>query len=766
VRPKPQEVIRALAGRRAPLALVIAAVVVLAVLTVFAIELSDTQTSSRRDVVARVHERSVLAAALIDSLLHSASGQVKLYESQYGGRVVSDRAVDQARQQNTYVALVSLKGRVLANSRGFTPQAKSDLSHSAALALVRSGHGYALGNVLPYGRTGVVNLAVKFPTSYGQRVLLTGLSPATLSGFLTGELRRIPGVRGAHNYVIDGTDTVLASTNPARPVGYRFMTPAQRAALSRSSGTRQGSYYDQVGIPNSTWRIVLAAPAGRLFAAVSGLRKWLPWLIFAAFALVALAALLLGMRVVRSAQSGLHQANSRLQDVNLQLELANRALAHDALHDPLTALPNRALLMDRLDQMLQRSKRDSDIGCAVLFIDLDGFKLVNDSLSHAVGDLLLVAVARRFADVLRPGDTVARLGGDEFAVLLDSVVTPEDATLVAERVHGALERPFHVAGHELFVRASIGISLRSPDVSPHDMIRNADIAMYDVKRHGTGSYVIFDDTMRQRVVDRLALENDLRSAVEQSLIRVRYQPIVDLQTGAVRGLEALARWPEGRPEVPPAEFIAVAEKSGLIRSLGHHVLRTALADFATYRSRSLIGEDVYLSVNISRQQLDDPGLPETIMSALAESGVPPGALRLEVTESTLMEEPHLIRRIVSEVCAHGVGLQLDDFGTQYSSLTSLLEFPVVALKIDRGFVGTIAHQEHSATIVRTIISLAHGLGLVAIGEGIEDGDELRRLIAMGCDWGQGFLFARPVDRAPLEEILSSGFLAGHSLSGA
>ncbi len=565
---------------------------------------------------------------------------------------------------------------------------------------------------------------------------------------------------------MDGNDVVLSSTNAARPPGYRFTTQAQRAALSHKSGTRGGYYYDQVAIPNSTWRIVLAAPTNRLFASISGLREWLPWLIFAAFALVALRCP--APRYANRALGRDGPAQCQLKPPGSQppARTGQSALAHDALHDPLTGLPNRALVMDRLDQMLGRARRDSDIGCAVLFIDLDGFKMVNDSLSHAVGDLLLVAVARRFAEVLRPGDTVARLGGDEFAILLDQVITPEDATGVAERVNAALDGPFHVGGHELFVRASIGISLRSEGVSAHDLVRNADIAMYDVKRRGTGSYVIFDDTMRQRVVDRLALETKLRAAVEQSLIRVKYQPIVDLATGEIRGLEALARWPEGRPEVAPVEFIAVAEQSGLIRSLGHHVLRTALDDFAACRDQGLIDPAVYLSVNISRQQLDDPALPGTILGALAESGVPPETLRLEITESTLMQEPQLIQRIVSEVCTHGVGLHLDDFGTQYSSLASLLEFPVVALKIDRGFVGSLRRRDHSATIVRTIISLAHGLALLVIGEGIEDDDELRRLRAMGCDWGQGFLFARPLERDQIEEALSQWSRSGHSLSGA
>src|SRR5947209_5955231 len=293
---------RIVSRRRAVLGLVVAAVVVFALLTVFAIELSSTQSKSRQDVITRVHERSQLAAALIDSLLKSAGGQAKLYQARYGGRTVSSRALNQARQQNTYMALVTLSGRVLAKSDGFTSQAQADLKRSAAMALVRSGHPYGLGNILPYGRMGVVNLAVRFATRYGERVLLTGIPPSSLSAFLAGELRRIPGVRGEHNYVLDGEDAVLASTNPARPTGYRFTAPSARAALSQTSGTKNGHYYDQVRIPNSTWRIILAAPSDRLFASLSGLRGWLPWLLFAAFALVAVAALLLGARVVRSAE--------------------------------------------------------------------------------------------------------------------------------------------------------------------------------------------------------------------------------------------------------------------------------------------------------------------------------------------------------------------------------------------------------------------------------------------------------------------------------
>jgi signal transduction histidine kinase/DNA-binding response OmpR family regulator len=292
--------------RRATLILLVAAsVVTLGLLTVFAIELSNTQAKSKDDVKTRVHERAMLAAALVDSLFQTVLQQIPLDEVRYGRRVVRASTLDAARQQNEYLALLDGRGRVLSASEGFTAQARSDLSVSAALAMIRAGHSYGLGNLLPYGRTGVVNLAVAFPTRYGWRVLLSGISPLILSAFLDGELRRIPGVKGAHNYILDGNQTVLASNNPAMPAGYRFSQPGQIQALGHGSGDRNGHYYDQVQISNSTWRILLAAPDGPLFASVSGWRKWVPWLIFIAFAIVAAVALFLGRRVLQSTRRDL-----------------------------------------------------------------------------------------------------------------------------------------------------------------------------------------------------------------------------------------------------------------------------------------------------------------------------------------------------------------------------------------------------------------------------------------------------------------------------
>jgi diguanylate cyclase (GGDEF)-like protein len=391
----------------------------------------------------------------------------------------------------------------------------------------------------------------------------------------------------------------------------------------------------------------------------------------------------------------------------------------------------------------------------VLYLDIDRFKLVNDSLSHAVGDHLLVALAGRIAAVLRPGDTVARIGGDEFTMLLDGVTNGDEAMLIAERVQRALADPFAVDGHDLFVTASIGLALSESDTSPPDLIRNADIAMYDAKRRGRARCAIFDQSMHQRVVDRLARQNELRQAVEQSLLPIHYQPIIDLATGRISGLEALVRWPVGWPQVAPLDFIPIAEETGVIGPLGLHVLRTALATLAGWRRTGLVGEEVQMSVNVSGRQLDDPALPQNVRAAIAAAGLPGDALRLELTESTLMQEPQRMRGIIREVCASGVGLHLDDFGTGYSSLAALHQFPVDALKIDRSFVASIDSGSGSDVIVRSTIALAHSLGLRVIAEGIENQRQLQRLRTLGCEYGQGYLFSPALCSDDAEVLLAS-----------
>ncbi|MFZ0041673.1 MAG: EAL domain-containing protein [Solirubrobacteraceae bacterium] len=436
--------------------------------------------------------------------------------------------------------------------------------------------------------------------------------------------------------------------------------------------------------------------------------------------------------------------------------IAQLRLQHDALHDTLTGLPNRTLFMDRVNQILQRATRDPGAGCAVLFLDIDRFKLVNDSLSHAVGDNLLIALAGRVSAALRPGDTVARLGGDEFTVLLEDIVTADDATVVARRILSALGDAFEIDGNELFVSASIGIALSSPGLGPADLMRNADIAMYDAKRRGRACSAVFDESMHRRVVDRLARETELRQVIECSLLGIHYQPIIDLTTGSICGLEALARWPADWPPVAPSEFIMIAEETGVIGALGQHVLRTALETLAGWRREGLISDEVCVSVNLSGRQLDDPSLAEQVRTAINDAALPPNALKLEITESTLMQEVERTQHVFSEVCSSGVGLHLDDFGTGYSSLTALHRFPVDALKIDRSFVATISDEDDSNdVIVRSTVALAHSLGLPVIAEGIEGPDQLRRLRSLGCEFGQGYLFSPALSAADTRSLLES-----------
>jgi diguanylate cyclase (GGDEF)-like protein/PAS domain S-box-containing protein len=436
--------------------------------------------------------------------------------------------------------------------------------------------------------------------------------------------------------------------------------------------------------------------------------------------------------------------------------LAEHKLQHDALHDALTELPNRALFMDRLQQLLQRTLREPGTGCAVLFLDIDRFKLVNDSFSHAVGDQLLVAMSRRIAGVVRPGDTIARLGGDEFTVLLDGVVTEQEATVIAGRIQGALTSPILVGDVDMFVSASIGVALTTPGMTAEDLLRNADIAMYDAKHRGRGRFAVFDESMHQRVVDRMARENELRQVIEQELLEIHYQPIVDLATGRIRFLEALARWPKGWPYVSPEVFVPIAEETGMIGALGLQVLRGALGALARWRRAGLVAPDTCISVNVSARQLDDPDLPGAVLAAIAAAGVPADVLRLEITESMLIHEAERIQRIVSDVCATGVGLHLDDYGTGYSSLAALHQFPVDALKIDRSFINSLYTSDGgSEVIVRSTVALAHGLGLHVIGEGVEAPRQAGTLRALGCDFGQGYLFARPLPPEELEPVLAS-----------
>jgi diguanylate cyclase (GGDEF)-like protein/PAS domain S-box-containing protein len=431
-------------------------------------------------------------------------------------------------------------------------------------------------------------------------------------------------------------------------------------------------------------------------------------------------------------------------------------LQHDALHDSLTELPNRTLFMNRVEHVLDASRRDAAGGCALLFLDVDGFKLVNDSLSHAVGDNLLIALAARFSSALRPGDTVARLGGDEFIVLLEDVVDADSAVVVAERILRAIEEPFTIDGNELFVSVSVGIALSAPDSHAVDLIRDADIAMYDAKRRGRAGSAIFDASMRRRVVTRQVRETELRQAIDGSLLGIHYQPIVELATGRICGLEALSRWPAGWPPLSPTEFISIAEEIGVIDTLGEQMMQLALRTLAGWRRDGVVDDAVCMSINLSGRQLDNPRIAEQVLAAIDSVGLSPGSVKLEITESTLMREVQRVQKVFAAVCATGVGLHLDDFGTGYSSLTALRQFPVDTLKIDRSFIGTVSEQDDDKLlIVRSTVALAHSLGLAVIAEGIECAEQLQRLRSLGCEYGQGYLFSRALNAHDIRILLET-----------
>jgi diguanylate cyclase (GGDEF)-like protein/PAS domain S-box-containing protein len=437
---------------------------------------------------------------------------------------------------------------------------------------------------------------------------------------------------------------------------------------------------------------------------------------------------------------------------------AEEALRHGAFHDSLTGLPNRTLFMDRLERALARCERDPSAVPAVLFVGLDRFKIVNDSLGHSVGDRLLVAVSGRLQSCIRPGDTVARLGGDEFALLLDSVVAPSDAIRIAERVHSELSSPFILEGVETFTSASIGIALGGTQYRrPDDILRDADTALERAKSHGTGHNEVFDSNMRDRTVAIMQLQNDLRRAIEGGEFRVVYQPIVSLVTGAITGFEALIRWehPE-RGTLLPAEFIGVAEETGMIVPIGLWVLGEACRQARAWHTGS---HSVAISVNLSAKQFQRADLAACVAKAVSESGLEPEYLHLEITETVLMDDAEARVALVRDLKQSGVRVHIDDFGTGYSSLSYLQRFHVDALKIDRSFVQNMVAEGNEQEIVGTIASLGRNLGMEVIAEGVETPEQLNLVEAMHCTHAQGYFFSTPVDSDAATRLLAAGLTA-------
>jgi diguanylate cyclase (GGDEF)-like protein len=431
---------------------------------------------------------------------------------------------------------------------------------------------------------------------------------------------------------------------------------------------------------------------------------------------------------------------------------------HEAFHDGLTGLPNRSLFIDRLGHAVDRSAR-SGAPVGVLFCDLDGFKTVNDSLGHSAGDRLLVSVAGRLRDCLRPADTVARLGGDDFAVLLEEMRGAGDAARAAQRILNALEAPFQLAAREVYVTVSIGIATGTADAD--NLLRDADLAMYRAKSEGKGRYAVYEPTLHSAIVERLELEVDLRRAIERGELELAYQPIFSLRTGAVAGLEALARWRHPtRGVIPPGRFIPLAEESGDIRALGAWVLREACQRAALWRARYPGFPGLQVSVNISGVQLREPGLVDEVAAALADAQLEPAGLALEITETALMEEVETASRRLEELKGLGIEIAVDDFGTGYSSLKYLQRFPLDSLKIERAFVDPVGRSDEEPALLRAIVDLAEIFGLRPIAEGIERSDQPQRLLELGCDLGQGHLLAEPLGAADADALLLQVGLLG------
>lgn len=430
-------------------------------------------------------------------------------------------------------------------------------------------------------------------------------------------------------------------------------------------------------------------------------------------------------------------------------------LTHQAYHDALTRLANRSLFLNRVAHVIARAPRRQSPS-SVLFLDLDDFKKVNDSLGHAAGDELLVAAANRLATCLRPGDTIARLGGDEFAILLEAIQGLEDAVQIAERITSSMRNSFRVQNRDVFVGVSVGIAQISADLTADEVLRNADLAMYFAKGRDKGRYAIYAPEMHEQLVERLELEADLRAAVDADEIEIEYQPIVHLATGDLYGAEALVRWHHARRgEVAPARFVAIAEETGLIVNIGRKVLLNACTQARQWRRDRERARHLRLSVNLSGRHFQEPGIIDDVADALRLSGLEPWALTLEITESVLMQRSDVTLEKLRDLKSLGVMLAIDDFGTGYSSLGYLQRFPIDILKIDRTFVDAVGLEDSDPVLVRAILALGRTLRIETIAEGIERSEQRDGLRTLGCQLGQGYYFSRSLKPEDFDRRLTA-----------
>ncbi len=459
---------------------------------------------------------------------------------------------------------------------------------------------------------------------------------------------------------------------------------------------------------------------------------------------------------VRERTSKLEQVNKKLQQKIFRFEQFQKTLLHLAMYDPLTSLPNRIFFMQRLNNLLRQLEQDREHLFAVLFLDCDRFKLINDSLGHLVGDQVLNEIARRIESCLRASDTLARFGGDEFMVLLSELSGIEQASFIAQKIQNKLQLPFEVKRHQLFISASIGIVLGTRDYKlAEHVLRDADTAMYQAKINGKACHQVFNLKMHRNASRRLKLETDLRLALVRQELAVYYQPIISLDTGALLGFEALVRWhhPEGNL-VSPGEFIPIAEETGLIVPLGLWVMRSACRQLSIWQRKHSI-HHLKISVNLSAKQFCQPDLIEKIDQILQETQLDSQSLKLEITESAIVDNAESATLLFQKLRQRKIQLSIDDFGTGYSSLSHLHRFPVNTLKIDRSFVDRIGKDGDKSEIIQAIVTLAKQLGMTIVAEGIETPQQKDYLRVLGCDEGQGYLFAKPLSTQEVESIFDN-----------
>lgn len=466
---------------------------------------------------------------------------------------------------------------------------------------------------------------------------------------------------------------------------------------------------------------------------------------------------------LKAAESEIRQLNAQLEERvkerTQQLEIANAQLLEMALHDALTGLPNRTLFIERLEQALNRAQADVVYQFAVLFLDCDRFKVVNDSLGHLIGDELLIAIARRLEASLSQNDILARLGGDEFAIFLTEIKEQTSAIFVANQILESLSHPFQLKGHEVFINASIGIAIGNFNYNkPEHLLRDADTAMYRAKALGKGQHHIFDPAMHDAALQLLQLETDLRRAINQQEFILHYQPIVQLSTGRIAGFEALVRW--HHPQlgmVSPGAFIPIAEETGLIIPIGIWVLREACHQLRLWQKEKLQGIPLFVSVNLSARQFAQLDLIEQLDEILSETQLNPQSLKLEITETAIMNNLNAAAVILQKLRSRSIELNIDDFGTGYSSLNYLHCFPINTLKIDQSFVQRLDGNAETLGLIPAIISIAQTMGLNVIAEGIETTQQLAQLITLDCKFGQGYLFSKPLKASAAIDLIGANF---------